>query len=94
MLDTQVLVLNRVFQAVQVGGFNDAPVANKAMGPAKKFVHQAEMQVTKLAGLLDGDDLRRLDGEVAAELDAAVRAAEAAPFPDPSDVLTDVYVSE
>ena len=46
------------------------------------------------AGLLDGDDLRRLDGEVAAELDAAVRAAEAAPFPDPGDVTTDVYVTE
>ncbi|RIL00068.1 MAG: ABC transporter substrate-binding protein [Proteobacteria bacterium] len=45
------------------------------------------------AGLVDADDLRAIDGEVAAQLDAAVRAAEAAPLPDVADVLTDVYVS-
>ncbi len=46
------------------------------------------------AGLLAADELRTIDGEVAAELDAAVRAAEAAPFPDPSSVTADVYVTE
>ncbi len=46
------------------------------------------------ASLVDAEDLRRIDGEVAAEIDAAVEAAEAAPFPEPRDVLTDVYASE
>jgi pyruvate dehydrogenase E1 component alpha subunit len=45
------------------------------------------------AGLLAADELRRLDGEVAAALAAAVAAAEAAPLPDPADVASDVYVS-
>jgi len=45
------------------------------------------------AGLLAADDLRRADGDVAAELAAAVAAAEAAPLPDPADVTSDVYVS-
>jgi pyruvate dehydrogenase E1 component alpha subunit len=44
------------------------------------------------AGLLEAEDLRRVDGEVAAELAAAVDAAEAAPLPQPEDVLNDVYV--
>jgi pyruvate dehydrogenase E1 component alpha subunit len=46
------------------------------------------------AGLVEGDDLRRIDREVADELTAAVEAAEAAPLPDPSEVATDVYVGE
>jgi pyruvate dehydrogenase E1 component alpha subunit len=46
------------------------------------------------AGLVDPDALRRIDGEVQAELSAAVDAAESAPLPDPADVLTDVYASE
>ena len=46
------------------------------------------------ASLLDGDDLRRIDGEIERELEAAVEAAEAAPFPDPSEVTTDVYVED
>jgi pyruvate dehydrogenase E1 component alpha subunit len=46
------------------------------------------------AGLVDSDTLRQVDAEVAAEIDAAVVAAEAAPFPTPADVLTDVYASE
>jgi TPP-dependent pyruvate/acetoin dehydrogenase alpha subunit len=45
------------------------------------------------AGLLESDDLRNVDGDVVAELDASVVAAQAAPFPDPSEVLTDVYAS-
>jgi TPP-dependent pyruvate/acetoin dehydrogenase alpha subunit len=44
------------------------------------------------AGLLGPDDLRAIDGEVQAELAAAVEAAEAAPLPVPADGLADVYV--
>jgi pyruvate dehydrogenase E1 component alpha subunit len=46
------------------------------------------------AGLAAADDLRRIDGEVAEEIENAVTEAEAAPLPQPEDVLTDVYVSE
>ena len=46
------------------------------------------------ANLVDSDDLRRLDLEVEEELAAAVEAAEAAPFPELSEVLTDVYVED
>ena len=44
------------------------------------------------AGLVDADDLRRLDLEVEEELAAAVEAAEAAPFPDIAELTSDVYV--
>ena len=46
------------------------------------------------AGLLSSDDLRRIDGEIAEEIEAAVAEAEAAPLPQPEDVFSDVYVSE
>lgn len=44
------------------------------------------------AGLLASDDFRTVDGEVAAFLTEAVEVAEQAPFPETSDLLTDVYV--
>ena len=37
-----------VFKQVEVGGFNDAPVANRAIAPAKKFAHEAELQIDRL----------------------------------------------
>ncbi len=43
------------------------------------------------AGLVDADDLRRLDLEVEEELAAAVEAAEAAPFPELGELTSDVY---
>jgi pyruvate dehydrogenase E1 component alpha subunit len=43
------------------------------------------------AGLLDGDALREVDGEVLRLLDLAVSEAESAPLPDLSTILTDVY---
>ena len=42
-----------VLKAIEVGGFNDAPVANKAIEPAKAQVHQAELQITRLATMLE-----------------------------------------
>jgi pyruvate dehydrogenase E1 component alpha subunit len=44
------------------------------------------------AGLVESDDLRSIDGDVDALMRAAAEEAEAAPFPEPGDVLTDVYV--
>ncbi len=42
---------------------------------------------------LTSDELREIDGAVEKEIEDAVAAAEAAPQPEPGDVLTDVYVS-
>lgn len=50
-----------------------------------------EIRVTE-AGLLDAGELRAIDKEVVDLLTAAVEAAEAAPLPNPSELLTDVYV--
>jgi pyruvate dehydrogenase E1 component alpha subunit len=51
-----------------------------------------EQRITADGGV-QAADLRRIDEEVAAELEAAVHAAEQAPFPDTDDLLTDVYVN-
>ncbi len=50
-----------------------------------------ERKVTE-SGVVAGGDLREVDGEVDALLRSAVEEAESAPNPEPSDVLTDVYV--
>ena len=44
-------------------------------------------------GVVEDSDLRAIDASVASEIDAAVDAAEQAPLPDETDVLTDVYVN-
>ncbi|HWP64690.1 MAG TPA: thiamine pyrophosphate-dependent dehydrogenase E1 component subunit alpha [Candidatus Limnocylindria bacterium] len=44
-------------------------------------------------GVMEPGNLRRIDAEVAAEIEAAVAAAEAAPLPSPDDLLADVYAS-
>jgi len=44
-------------------------------------------------GVMEPGNLRRIDAEVATEIEAAVAAAEAAPLPGPDDVLTDVYAN-
>ena len=44
------------------------------------------------AGLLQRSDLELIDAEVDAVIDAAVKAARAAPSPDASELTTDVYV--
>jgi pyruvate dehydrogenase E1 component alpha subunit len=44
-------------------------------------------------GLASADELEAIDARVATELDDAWAAAKAAPFPNPEEALTDVYVS-
>jgi pyruvate dehydrogenase E1 component alpha subunit len=46
------------------------------------------------AGIVASDELRSIDGEVAEEIAAAVDEAEAAPFPEVEDLLTDVYADD
>lgn len=45
-------------------------------------------------GLVSDEQIARIDAQVTAEIDEAVAAAEEAPFPEATDVLTDVYVTE
>jgi TPP-dependent pyruvate/acetoin dehydrogenase alpha subunit len=42
--------------------------------------------------LLSAEDLRRVDDAVTAAITAAVKFAEASPWPEPGDLTTDVYV--
>jgi len=49
-----------------------------------------EQRITE-AGIAESGDLREVDGEVEQLLREGVEAAESAPMPDPTDVLTDVY---
>jgi acetoin:2,6-dichlorophenolindophenol oxidoreductase subunit alpha len=44
--------------------------------------------------VVEPGNLRRIDREVSALIEAAVTAAQAAPFPTEDDLLTDVYVKE
>jgi TPP-dependent pyruvate/acetoin dehydrogenase alpha subunit len=48
---------------------------------------------TTRAGLLDAAQLDRIDNEVEAQIDDAVRRAKTDPKPQPADLLTDVYVA-
>ena len=45
------------------------------------------------AKLLEGSQIDAIDAEVMAEIEEAVAFAKASPRPDPSDALTDVYIS-
>jgi methyl-accepting chemotaxis protein len=42
-----------VFHQIDVGGFNDAPVANKALAPAKSAIHKAELEIDVVQAALD-----------------------------------------
>ena len=44
-------------------------------------------------GIAGEDELNAIDGRVTQQLDDAWSAAKAAPFPEPEEALTDVYVS-
>ncbi len=43
-------------------------------------------------GIIEGEDLARIDAEAVARVDAAVDFAEASPFPSPESLYDDVYV--
>lgn len=48
-------------------------------------------QVKRLAGLLEADQRRRIESEVEAEIQAAFAFAEESPFPDGSELFTDMF---
>jgi pyruvate dehydrogenase E1 component alpha subunit len=79
------------------GHFTGDPLVYRSKQEAEEWIQQRDpLQIfeTKAleAGLLQTDDLRRIDASVQEEVASAVDAAESAPLPEPGDVLTDVYV--
>jgi len=56
--------------------------------PLKRFAERVVRE-----GLVEAGNLERIDREASERIEAAVRAAEQAPFPDPAELLTDVYVN-
>jgi TPP-dependent pyruvate/acetoin dehydrogenase alpha subunit len=44
-------------------------------------------------GIASGNELNAIDSRVTQQLDDAWAAAKAAPFPEPEEALTDVYVT-
>jgi pyruvate dehydrogenase E1 component alpha subunit len=62
------------------------------------YYHARDCLLQISAHIVDGDfgtedDLRNIDGEVDAAIAAAAKFADESPFPDDSELLTDVYVS-
>jgi pyruvate dehydrogenase E1 component alpha subunit len=79
------------------GHFTGDPLVYRSKQEAEEWIQQRDpLQIfetrTLEAGLLQADDLRRIDASVQEEVASAVDAAESAPLPEPADVLTDVYV--
>jgi pyruvate dehydrogenase E1 component alpha subunit len=66
----------------------EAETVRQTRDPLERFERR-----TAGEGWLSADDLRRVDGEIAAEIEDAVRFAESSPFPTPEDVTRDVYVT-
>jgi pyruvate dehydrogenase E1 component alpha subunit len=60
---------------------------------AKDAIRRFEERTVR-DGVMEPGNLRRIDAEVTAEVEAAVTAAEQAPLPPAESVLTDVYASE
>jgi pyruvate dehydrogenase E1 component alpha subunit len=71
-------------------------LAYRAKGEAEHWAQtrdplQRFEQRTTAAGLVSAAELRAIDAAVDAELAAAVATAEAAPLPDPAELMRDVY---
>lgn len=59
----------------------------RALDPLKRF-----RQATLEQGLLDAEELERIDADVARRIEEAVRFAEESPWPEPEELYRDVYV--
>ena len=67
---------------------SEVPNARESNDPLKRFA-----QMVADAGLVERAELEAIDKEVAALIEKSVAAAQAAPQPEASDLLTDVYVA-
>ena len=81
------------------GHFVGDPLAYRPKDEAERWMRERDplrrfAERVLADGSLTQADLDRADGEVAHHIDEAVKAAEAAPLPDPSEVLTDVYAAD
>jgi TPP-dependent pyruvate/acetoin dehydrogenase alpha subunit len=81
------------------GHYVGDPLAYRPKGEAEDWMAQRDPlrrfeERVEAEGWLEEADLRRVDGEVSRHILEAVKAAEAAPEPEPSDLLSDVYSEE
>jgi len=81
------------------GHFVGDPLVYRSKQEAEEWIQTRdplplfEARVTE-AGLVEADELREIDREVALKLAAAAQAADEAPFPDLAELTTDVYFEE
>ncbi|MFB3132960.1 MAG: thiamine pyrophosphate-dependent dehydrogenase E1 component subunit alpha [Rhodothermales bacterium] len=59
----------------------------------KDPIDRFEKKLTQ-AGEMSGDDIKQMEEEITATIDDAVDWADASPYPDPEDCLTDVYYED
>ncbi|MCI1856952.1 MAG: thiamine pyrophosphate-dependent dehydrogenase E1 component subunit alpha [Sporolactobacillus sp.] len=71
--------------------YKDAQVQKRALNEDDPIRRYREYAVAK--GLLKEDEMRTIDESVKKEIEHAIKFAEESPFPDRSQVTTDVYVS-
>ena len=77
------------------GHFEGDPMAYRDEEEAKEWmardpIKQFEKKLLEM-GVLTQEKIEELDGTIEMELDEAVRFAEESPFPDPSELIQDVY---
>ena len=68
-------------------------VMPKAIDDYETLIDRSEiwLERTQGVGLLSADELRALRERVSADLDGAVAFADASPFPDPKDLMADMF---
>jgi TPP-dependent pyruvate/acetoin dehydrogenase alpha subunit len=72
-----------------VGPNEDFKLGYRTKEQAKPWIEND--QVKRLADLLPARRRKQIEAEVDAEIDEAVAFAEASPFPELSELMTDVY---
>ncbi|MFQ6028171.1 MAG: thiamine pyrophosphate-dependent dehydrogenase E1 component subunit alpha [Dehalococcoidia bacterium] len=73
-----------------VGPNDDFNLGYRARADAEPWYQNDQVQ--RLAGLVEPQQRTLIEGEVAAEIQAAFAFAEASPFPDDSELFTDVFM--
>ena len=85
------------WSVTRIGGANmlaQMRIIRPAIGPLTSWRSgRSKDQVEAIGGRLQPAERAEIDAEIDAEIAAAVEFAEKSPFPNPEEVLTDVYAS-